>query len=651
MSEYYKSLSLLGLTDKKRKQLEKKGIHDITELLMFLPRKYKIFGKPGPVCVGEAVILFDLEYVNTRIAKSGMDLLIASGNSGGHKVSVVWFRQSYRYDAVYALRGHTVLAAGNVTYDPEWDQYTMASPDIFCLYDDTDPDRDYILPVYSKINGMSDDFLTATIKTAASDFQNCISSQMPTVVETRLGLMDFVDAVYIMHFPDTKEDLLDAQKRIRAEKMFYFAMMMREDKKEGKKKSPFRIQKVEVFNQIIQSLPYKLTKDQMETARSFCSQMLDEKPIHALVQGDVGCGKSIIAFLCMALIGENGYQSALMAPTSVLARQHYEDLQKLMEPFGISVEFVPPLTSLKKKEREQVLKRISDGESKIIIGTHALLSDEIAYQSLGLIVTDEEHKFGVEQREKLATKTSDGAHYITMSATPIPRSLANVIYGDQTQLCLIQSMPAGRKPVQTAISNNFKSCASFVKKQIGKGRQVYVVCPQIESNEKMEGVTSVEELQKIYSDAFGADAVCTLTGKNSKKETEQILSDFKENKKSILIATTVIEVGVNVPNANTIIIHNAERFGLAGLHQLRGRVGRGGGDAYCILFSKDRENERLLAMCRTTNGFEIAEEDLKLRGAGNLFGTEQSGMNEYIDLVLSYPEEYKKMKAIVNELF
>ena len=177
MSEYYKSLSLLGLTDKKRKQLEKKGIHDITELLMFLPRKYKIFGKPGPVCVGEAVILFDLEYVNTRIAKSGMDLLIASGNSGGHKVSVVWFRQSYRYDAVYALRGHTVLAAGNVTYDPEWDQYTMASPDIFCLYDDTDPDRDYILPVYSKINGMSDDFLTATIKTAASDFQNCISSR------------------------------------------------------------------------------------------------------------------------------------------------------------------------------------------------------------------------------------------------------------------------------------------------------------------------------------------------------------------------------------------------------------------------------------------------------------------------------------------
>ena len=245
--------------------------------------------------------------------------------------------------------------------------------------------------------------------------------------------------------------------------------------------------------------------------------MLDEKPIHALVQGDVGCGKSIIAFLCMALIGENGYQSALMAPTSVLARQHYEDLQKLMEPFGISVEFVPPLTSLKKKEREQVLKRISDGESKIIIGTHALLSDEIAYQSLGLIVTDEEHKFGVEQREKLATKTSDGAHYITMSATPIPRSLANVIYGDQTQLCLIQSMPAGRKPVQTAISNNFKSCASFVKKQIGKGRQVYVVCPQIESNEKMEGVTSVEELQKIYSDAFGADAVCTLTGKKFQK--------------------------------------------------------------------------------------------------------------------------------------
>ena len=651
MSEYFNDLSLLGITDRKRKQLEKKGIHDISELLFFIPRKYKIYGKPGPIREGEAAILLDLEYVNLKTAKSGMEeLLIASGKSDGKKVSAVWFHQGFKYESIYALRGRKILAAGNITYDPEWDQYTMTSPDLFALYKSGEENREYILPVYSKISGMSDDFLTSTIKKAAEDFSNCITSETPTLVERELGLMDIRAAVCTLHFPESAEKLKAAQKRIRSDKMFYFAMMMGED--QGvKKKSPFKIKKVNIFEQIIQSLPYRLTKDQMEAVRSFSSQMLSAKPIHALVQGDVGCGKSIIAFLSMALMAENGYQSALLAPTSVLARQHYEDLEKLMSPYGIPVEFVPPLTSLRKKEKEGVLKRIKDGESKILVGTHALLSDEIVYQSLGLIITDEEHKFGVEQREKLITKTADGVHYITMSATPIPRSLANVVYGEQTQLCLIETMPAGRKPVQTAVSNNYKSCFSFINKQLAKGRQVYVVCPQIESNEKMEGVTSVEELEKIYSDAFGSGRVCTLTGKNSKKETEQILSDFKENKKSILIATTVIEVGVNVPNANTIIIHNAERFGLAGLHQLRGRVGRGGGDAYCILFSKDKENERLQAMCRTTNGFEIAEEDLKLRGAGNLFGTEQSGMNEYIDLVLDHPEEYKAVKTIVRKYF
>lgn len=650
MSEYYNDLSLLGITDRKRKQLEKKGIHDITELLFFLPRKYKIYGKPGPVREGETAILLDLEYVNLKKAKSGMELLIASGKSDGKKVSVVWFHQGFKYESVYALRGRKILAAGNITYDPEWDQYTMTSPDLFSPYKSGEEKRECILPVYSKITGMSDDYLMSTIEKAAEDFSNCIASETPTLVERELGLMDIREAVNTLHFPESAEKLKAAQKRIRSDKMFFFAMMMQEDH-EVKKKSPFKIKTVNVFEQIIQSLPYRLTKDQMEAVRSFSSQMLSAKPIHALVQGDVGCGKSIIAFLSMALMAENGYQSALLAPTSVLARQHYEDLEKLMSPYGITVEFVPPLTSIKKKEKVGILKRIKDGESKILVGTHALLSDEIVYQSLGLIITDEEHKFGVEQREKLISKTADGVHYITMSATPIPRSLAGVIYGEQTQLCLIQTMPEGRKPVQTAISNNYMSCFSFINKQLEKGRQVYVVCPQIESNEKMEGVTSVEELEKIYSKAFGSDRVCTLTGRNPKKETEEILSDFKENKKSILIATTVIEVGVNVPNANTIIIHNAERFGLAGLHQLRGRVGRGGGNAYCILFSSDKVNERLQAMCRTSNGFKIAEEDLKLRGAGNLFGTEQSGMNEYIDLVLDHPEEYKAVKKIVRKYF
>ena len=642
MPEYYNDLSLLGIQENKKKQFEKKGIHDINDLLMFLPRRYKNFGAISDVHEGEAAVVMQLKYVNKKVISNSNNMLIAKA---------VWFRQAYKYESLYALKQKQVLVAGNFVYDKEWNRYSVTAPDIFTAYEgEIITKKNFIFPVYSKITGMSDEYLEECMKKAMKNFANCIASKLPTLIQRELNLPGIQNAVYQMHFPENISSLEAAQKRLRAEKLFYFAMMMRDDRV-IKKKSPFRIKTMKIYEQIIRSLPYQLTPDQMETARSFCLQMLEGKAIHALVQGDVGCGKSIIAFLSMALMAENGYQSALMAPTAVLARQHYEDLVSLMAPYGIKVEFVPPLTGLKKKEKTEILSRIEAGESKILIGTHALLSDEIKYHSLGLIITDEEHKFGVEQREKLISKTCDGVHYITMSATPIPRSLANVVYGEQTQLCLIQTIPAGRKPVQTAVSSSFKSCFSFIKRQLDNNRQIYVVCPQIENNEKMEGVTSVQELEKLYAEEFGKERICTLTGKNSKKETEQILSDFKGNKKSILIATTVIEVGVNVPNANTIIIHNAERFGLAGLHQLRGRVGRGGGNAYCILFSEDKHNERLEAMCKTTNGFEIAEEDLRLRGAGNLFGTEQSGVNEYINLVLSYPEEYKDMKKLISKYF
>lgn len=651
MPEYYNDLSLLGIQENKKKQFEKKGIHDINDLLMFLPRRYKNFGAISDVHEGEAAVVMQLKYVNKKVISNSNNMLIAIGDANGVTVQAVWFRQAYKYESLYALKQKQVLVAGNFVYDKEWNRYSVTAPDIFTAYEgEIITKKNFIFPVYSKITGMSDEYLEECMKKAMKNFANCIASKLPTLIQRELNLPGIQNAVYQMHFPENISSLEAAQKRLRAEKLFYFAMMMRDDRV-IKKKSPFRIKTMKIYEQIIRSLPYQLTPDQMETARSFCLQMLEGKAIHALVQGDVGCGKSIIAFLSMALMAENGYQSALMAPTAVLARQHYEDLVSLMAPYGIKVEFVPPLTGLKKKEKTEILSRIEAGESKILIGTHALLSDEIKYHSLGLIITDEEHKFGVEQREKLISKTCDGVHYITMSATPIPRSLANVVYGEQTQLCLIQTIPAGRKPVQTAVSSSFKSCFSFIKRQLDNNRQIYVVCPQIENNEKMEGVTSVQELEKLYAEEFGKERICTLTGKNSKKETEQILSDFKGNKKSILIATTVIEVGVNVPNANTIIIHNAERFGLAGLHQLRGRVGRGGGNAYCILFSEDKHNERLEAMCKTTNGFEIAEEDLRLRGAGNLFGTEQSGVNEYINLVLSYPEEYKDMKKLISKYF
>ena len=509
MPDYYNDLNLLGIQEKKKKQFEKKGIHDINDLLMFLPRRYKNFGAISDVHEGEAAVIMQLKYVNKKVISNNNNMLIAIGDSNGVTVQAIWFRQAYKYESLYALRQKQVLVAGNFVYDEEWNRYSVTAPDIFTAYEgEIITKKNFILPVYSKITGMSDEYLEECMKKAMKNFANCITSKLPTIIQRELNLPGIQNTVYQLHFPEDTASLETAQKRLRAEKLFYFAMMMRDDRV-IKKKSPFRIKTMKIYEQIIRSLPYQLTPDQMETARSFCLQMLEGKAIHALVQGDVGCGKSIIAFLSMALMAENGYQSALMAPTAVLARQHYEDLVSLMAPYGIKVEFVPPLTGLKKKEKAEVLSRIESGESKILIGTHALLSDEIKYHSLGLVITDEEHKFGVEQREKLISKTCDGVHYITMSATPIPRSLANVVYGEQTQLCLIQTMPAGRKPVQTAVSSSFKSCFSFIKRQLDNNRQVYVVCPQIENNEKMEGVTSVQELEKLYAEEFGKERICT----------------------------------------------------------------------------------------------------------------------------------------------
>ncbi len=649
MNEYLHGLWTLSLPPAKIKQFEKKGISTVDDLLMFLPRRYKYFGIPGAVHEGSCAFIMELHHVEERITSKGMEMLIASGISSGKKVSVVWFRQNYRYESIRRMCNNEVLVAGNVSYDNEWNQYNVMAADVFTS--DFEDDKEIVLPVYSKITGMSDEYLTAAIKKATDNFLQFGTSDVPKAIQAALGLCDMEKAIYEMHFPATRKSQEEAARRLRMEKMYFFLMMMKKQGENVKEKSPYRIKKHTTFLRLLESLPYELTADQEKTVKDIRTRMAHGDAVNALIQGDVGCGKSIVAFLVMASMAENGYQSVMLAPTSVLAEQHFSDLKRLVEPHGIKVAFVPPLTTLKKKAREDVLKSIRSGEAQIIVGTHAILSDAIEFKELGLIIADEEHKFGVEQRKRLMSKTSEGVHYIKMSATPIPRSLASVIYGNRVQLYLIQSMPAGRVPVKTAISCGYRVCFEFIEKQIAANRQVYVVCPQIDPNENMEGVASVTELSEKYAQRFGSDRVCTLTGKNSKKDTAQILADFKENKKPILIATTVIEVGVNVPNANTIIIHNAERFGLAGLHQLRGRVGRGGGDAYCILFSKERENERLKAMCRTNNGFEIAEEDMRLRGAGDLFGTAQSGLNEYIELVISHSDEYKALKAQVEKFF
>lgn len=375
--------------------------------------------------------------------------------------------------------------------------------------------------------------------------------------------------------------------------------------------------------------------------------------VNALIQGDVSCGKTITAFLLLIQAAENGFQSAIMAPTVVLASQHYDELLKLLDGTGLKCAFLNG--SLKKKEKDDILKKLASGEINIIVGTHSLTEDSVIFKNLGLIVIDEEQRFGVEKREKMREKAMYNPAYVSMSATPIPRTLASVIYGKNVDLFTIQSMPSGRKPVTTLYMKN-KAIPRILIQELLAGRQAYVICPLIEDNpnsEVMANCISVEQVKQQYDrllQNYGFKSE-TLTGKMSEKEMLSVLNDFKTNKIQILISTTVVEVGVNNPNATVIVIQNAERFGLSSLHQLRGRVRRGNYAPYCILQSEQEHNERIEAMCQTENGFELSKLDMQIRKTGDILGTAQSGENRYISLMENYPKSYMYAEKLAAELY
>lgn len=615
------------ISPQKEAQFNKKNIFTPEDLSIFFPRKY-IDCTNDTGIINEEFSVFTAIF--TSIKDYGDFFTVRGKTRTGEKINITWFRQAYLYDYTSQMLFEPVLVAGKPSWNEEYKNFSLSSPFLF-LPDEKENRRIY--PVYSKIAGMSDAYLTEKIKNVL---------KTPELFPDPFPCEDYFSYHFSLcevHSPHSFSSLQKAEEKIIFNDLSYFHKRIEDTKDKGSKTSPFKITKCDLSVKIKNSLPYSLTEDQRKTLNEFYLTLKKGGRINALVQGDVGTGKSIVAFLLMAIMGDNGYQSVLMAPTQVLARQHYEELSSLLSPFEEEVIYCGD-GGLKKKEKE----KIKEGKVKYIVGTHAVLNKTIEYNNLALCITDEEHKFGVLQREALTERTSHGIHSVSMSATPIPRSLASVIYGTGTELFTIKTKPAGRLPIKTCTTSSFSSTISFIKKEIEKGRQIYVVCPAIEKNEKMEGVLSVEEVFEIYKKYLPSYKIEMLTGRNKKTETEEITGRFKEGKADILIATTVIEVGVNVPNASTIVIHNAERFGLAGLHQLRGRVGRGSEQSYCVLFSEDKENPRLKIMCDTTDGFKIAEEDLKLRGTGELIGVKQSGYDKYVSLMISFPEIWRKIE-------
>lgn len=622
--------------------LNKKKVYTVDDLLRCIPRKYLDYREIVPFsdAVGKDCAIAG--YIQSAGKKEGngrpqqIDIDLVEETSG-QMVKIYYFGTPYIWEHICKLIHKEVIVCGKISNGKFG--YSITNP---YRISDKELSHGTIVPVYSKMKGVSEDMLKKLIKTYIKDLSDPIEEN----VISRAKLFGYKEALQELHYPTNFERIQQARKRLAFNDLLFFSMQLQEDAdKIGH--NGIKIDTVEETVNRLDKLPFQLTEDQAVTLNHIRDNMKSGVRTDALIQGDVGCGKTIVAFLSMSMMAENGYQSAIMAPTEILAHQHYDGFCKSFPDLASKAVFLSG--SMKVKEKKEALSKIVAGEALFVIGTHSVISKNVMFYKLGLVITDEEHRFGTEQRDMLMEKGNEGVHIITMSATPIPRSIAAVMYGENKAIYEIKSMPDGRIPVQTAINNNQQKIFDFAEKQLKENRQIYVVCPLVDEAEEgssssgMDSVQDVYERYRLYFETIGYKTG-KLFGKQDNSEKAANIKAFEENKVQILVSTTVVEVGVNVPNASLIIIHNAERFGLATMHQLRGRVGRGGGKSYCILKSDQRDNERLLTMVNTTDGFKIAEEDMKQRGIGDLIGTKQSGKNHNMDLMLSYPNFYKAVK-------
>lgn len=622
--------------------LNKKKVYTVDDLLRCIPRKYLDYREIVPFsdAVGKDCAIAG--YIQSAGKKEGngrpqqIDIDLVEETSG-QMVKIYYFGTPYIWEHICKLIHKEVIVCGKISNGKFG--YSITNP---YRISDKELFHGTIVPVYSKMKGVSEDMLKKLIKTYIKDLSDPIEEN----VISRAKLFGYKEALQELHYPTNFERIQQARKRLAFNDLLFFSMQLQEDAdKIGH--NGIKIDTVEETVNRLDKLPFQLTEDQAVTLNHIRDNMKSGVRTDALIQGDVGCGKTIVAFLSMSMMAENGYQSAIMAPTEILAHQHYDGFCKSFPDLASKAVFLSG--SMKVKEKKEALSKIVAGEALFVIGTHSVISKNVMFYKLGLVITDEEHRFGTEQRDMMMEKGNEGVHIITMSATPIPRSIAAVMYGENKAIYEIKSMPDGRIPVQTAINNNQQKIFDFAEKQLKENRQIYVVCPLVDEAEEgssssgMDSVQDVYERYRLYFETIGYKTG-KLFGKQDNSEKAANIKAFEENKVQILVSTTVVEVGVNVPNASLIIIHNAERFGLATMHQLRGRVGRGGGKSYCILKSDQRDNERLLTMVNTTDGFKIAEEDMKQRGIGDLIGTKQSGKNHNMDLMLSYPNFYKAVK-------
>lgn len=622
--------TLKGVGEKTEKLFQKVGIYDTDDLLHYYPRNYDEYETPvdiaelkeGTVQAVSAAVCSGV-YVNSVRGRQIISVNIAD-QSG--KFPVVWFNLPYlkktlRKGSWFVFRGRIVRKQGKLE---------MEHPEIFTpsAYEEI---LHNLQPIYGLTAGLSNKTVVKMVTQLLEDLP-MQSEYLPEELRERYGLADVNYALKTIHFPKNKEKLLVSRKRLVFDEFLLFILSVRR-MKEKAEETPncFPVKETWLTEEVIERLPYSLTNAQLNAWHEIERDLAGRTMMSRLVQGDVGSGKTILAFLAMFLVADNGYQAALMAPTEVLARQHYEGFLKLMEEQGLSFPTILLTGSDTAKEKRIAYERIASGEASIIIGTHALIQEKVEYANLALVITDEQHRFGVKQREALTTR-GNPPNVLVMSATPIPRTLAIILYGD-LDISVIDELPAKRLPIKNCVVNtSYRPKAySFIEKQVREGRQAYVICPMVEESEEMEAENVLDYTQKLKENLPSDIRIEYLHGKMKPKEKNRVMESFAAGEIQVLVSTTVVEVGVNVPNATVMMVENAERFGLAQLHQLRGRVGRGEYQSYCIFIqgNQDQISKRLEILNKSNDGFYIAGEDLKLRGPGDLFGIRQSGDMEF----------------------
>jgi len=655
------TLEEIQIPKKKIEILNKKGIKNLETLLCTKPRKYLYFDVFQKLELSAE--LKRLMEENTEVAIIGV--LTDVNNVYKNNMSLIKLRVTEKYtqktlfinligqytklNYYKSLIGIEVIVGGKLSYSQEYKTFSMFNPEIIS---GNIKKYNRIIPVYSKYKGISEEYYEQMIETAIKEKGEI--DYLPYRLIEKYKLLPFIEAVKAIHYPKTKNDITNGNKRLVFDQILYLANKLQIQNVINKKESPYKINTTAKMKEMLSNLPFELTEGQNNAIATMCTQALKGERISSFVQGDVGTGKTMVAFSMMIAMAENGYQSVLMAPTAILAKQHYLELQSKTEKLGLKAVFL--CNELKSAEKKKVLQEIKEHKCDFIVGTHSCVSKTVEYANLALTITDEEHKFGVLQRQALIDKAESGVHNIIMSGTPIPRTLANTLYGNSTTVYTL-NLPKNRQPIQTAICTSQKPIFEWMLREINNGHQCYVVCPLIDKSDedsKMKGISSIEETSIIYENYFEPLGVkcAVVTGKTTKEEQTRIFKEYANNNIQILIATSVIEVGINVPNATVMVITSAERFGLAALHQLRGRVGRGSDKSYCILQKSPNSNggSNLEILCRQTDGLEIAKEDLKNRGTGNILGTEQSGNNKYIKLMLEYPNMYEKIKVIAEDM-